>query len=82
MLGLVVGVLARIIYVYLTKRYSRPQRLPVEKRFIARCKECKKIIPEWSFVCPVCFAEENDGFIRGSIFWEELKQYNEGEYDA
>ena len=23
-----------------------------------RCKKCNDIIPEWSFICPVCFCNE------------------------
>ena len=25
-----------------------------------RCKQCDKPIPEWSFICPVCFCKETD----------------------
>ena len=66
--GFAVGVIGRIIYVYLTYRYSRPQQLPVKEPFIAhidstliepiQCEKCNKPMPEWSFVCPECFTEE------------------------
>ena len=35
------------------------------------CKSCDDVIPEWSFICPVCFCKWEDGRVYDAITGEE-----------